>query len=174
MPLSAEAWKPVRSSRQGIEVPFPDRDAWAVNDVGGQWLVAQHAGSRSEVRLRSWRAPRVNTSESCWEQVRLWRPDFPGAETGSILEQRDLTAPAGYRGEVLVGVTVAADVASGFVAAVGARGGRCFAFWYRTRVSGGTAEQIVGENLAVVSAGMVDRVRELALDEAVHREGVSP
>jgi len=169
-PLVAGAWGSVRSGRHGLEIPLPSRGQWSVNDRQEAWLVAQHSASRSELRLRAWRAPRANAPESCLEQARLWRPDLPEPSTATLIEQRALVAPAGYRGTVWVGVKQVGDAAEGDAVAVGARTGRCFVLWYRTRIRGNAAETVVTENLATVSAGVIDRIREVGIEDTVPRE----
>ena len=174
-PLAAGAWGTVHSVRFGLDLPLPERTEWTVNDKQEPWLVAQHAASRSEILLRAWRAPRASTPEACLRQARLWRPDLPRWTSAPLLERRKLVAPAEYRGEVGVGAQIlSADEAAGFVVAAGARTGRCLVFWYRTRVGGPSAENVVAENLAVVSAGVVDRIRETEIADAVQRELPAP
>jgi hypothetical protein len=169
--LTAEGWGPIASARHGLEVTLPEVGAWTVNDYDESWLVAQHARSRSEIRMRAWRAPRTNSPDDCWQQARLWRPDLPRLVPETMLEQRPLAAPPGYRGEIGVGIVAPGDgLVEGYVVAVGARTGRCFAFWYRTRVRGAAAEAIVAENLAVISAGVVDGIEQSGIEKAVRRE----
>lgn len=169
-PLAARGWQSVTSVRHALEVPLPERIGWAVNDRVEPWLVAQHGPSHSDLRVRTWSAERLSTPEGCLARAQLWRPDLP-VGTGERVEDRALVAPQGYRGRVEVTVRASAsdEGVEGHVVAYGARTSRCYLLWYRTRAAGPRAIDVVGENLAVVSSGIVDRVREVAVEDVVER-----
>jgi len=155
------------SRRFALGVPLPERARWSVDDARAPWLVAVHPESRSELRLRTWKAARRVLPSECEAQVRLWRPTLPPIiEETSILEQR-IDAPPGYVTELHVGVRNAAGGVEGFAMAFGATVGRCFCALFTTRASGSEAEQVLGARLSLLADGTFPRIVERTIDDRV-------
>ena len=173
--LVSEDWEPVVSSRFGVEVPLPQRSSWLVNDKAQPWLVAQHAPSRSELRIRVWRQPRPVRLTDCEDQVDLWRPEFQATTEDSELERSPWVPDAQFRGTVRTVVTrLDSGRVEGRLRAVAASPNRCLSLLYRTQVAGQGGEAIVGDNLAIIAAGVASRIQLRSIDDvgSATREGL--
>ncbi len=173
-------WGDFVSPRFGLQLTLPDGRAWAIDDHSGSWLVARHAATGSELALRTWREDGVSHRMRCEEQARLWRK-LPDKEGADLVEQRSVNVPPDFDTRVEVGVVTplpgargakATDAGiRGFVLAFGGKGHRCFAYVLTTRAEGPGAEQAVGERLAAMVQGSLEKIRlRNDLDPALPRE----
>jgi len=169
--LSDRAWGSAVSSRYSVVVPLPERDSWQVDDAREAWWTARHAGSHSELSVRTWRAGRLATAADCKKQIRLWRPQSPDpeAQPESVIERRVIDAPAGYATELVVGVQRGRQGGEleGFVVAVGHTIGECYAALYSTRAGGKNPESTLGERLALVTEGILPRIARRGIEDRV-------
>lgn len=158
------------SPRYSLELELPDRENWFVDDQTTPWFVARHAATRSEIVARIWRAPRLVRREECETQARLWRPAIPKTADESVMERRVITTPAGFSGELVVGVAPlsASSELQGFAVVFGSSVGRCYALVYTTTAAGRGADAALGRRLAIVADEIVPRVRLRGIDERVH------
>ena len=104
-PLADAQWKQVASRFQSLEVPLPMASEWQVLD-GKHELRAIHRPTDSELSARLWRASRLVSRDECEKQLHLWRPDLPNPSEApeTVLDSRDITAPAGFSVTVTAGV----------------------------------------------------------------------
>jgi hypothetical protein len=164
-----EQWDVVQSLRFSLVVPLPERSSWSVDDQSGRWLVAAHPPTQSQLKLRTWAAPRLVRPDECAAQVRLWTGETPD-QTGTLIEQRELAVPAGFRTALSVGLkTGAAGQVEGHAVAFGAAVGRCFGAIYTTSAAGEGAVDVIGRRLAVVVEGILARLKPLAIDDRPER-----
>ena len=162
-------WARARSVRHSLDVPIPEADEWQIDDRTTPWLVLRHAPTRSALELRTWRAPRRVDREQCERQARLWRPDIPAADPETVVERRQLTAPAEYATEIVVGVgpDPGASGLLGYALAFGATVQRCYAFVYTTHAAGTGAEAAIARRLGVMADEVAPRVRVRSIDDRV-------
>jgi hypothetical protein len=167
--LRATGWATVTSARYSIELSVPERDGWHLDDSSSPWFTARHPATRSELALRTWRAPRTVKREECEAQARLWRPSIPNAPEESVIERRMVAAPEGWSTELVVGVAPApvAGELQGFALAFGTAVGRCYALLYTTLDAGRGAEITIARRLGVVADEVVPSVRVRSIDERV-------
>jgi hypothetical protein len=163
--LTDAGWAEVESLRQSLVLRLPQRAAWRVDDQT-TWFVARHAASESELRLRTWLAPRLVRAEQCQEQARLWLPSIPPLREEAVV-RRALRAPDGFSGEVVVGVEPVSEGLGAHALAFGASVGRCYAAVFTTRASGIGAEDVIGRRLVVIVEGVLERVRRRGIEERV-------
>ena len=156
--LSDSAWGNVESRRQSLVVSLPVRAGWRVDDDAEPWFLARHAATGSELRLRTWIAPRQVRAEECQAQARLWRPSIPAIEDETVVRRR-LRAPDDFFGEVVVVVEPGTNGLEGHVLAFGASVGRCYAAVFATHVSGAGSEEVLGRRLVLIVEGVFARVR---------------
>jgi hypothetical protein len=160
------------SARFGLKLALPDGKSWRIDDHGGNWLVATHAGAASELVVRTWREEAVMNRGRCEERARFWRK-FPERESADIVEKRSVNVPPDFDTVVEVGVIASAlegkkakpgEALRGFALAFGGKGRRCFAWIYTTSAGGPRAEAVLGERLATMvqsSLGATTVVSEL-------------
>lgn len=162
--ISDTNWQSVTSLRQSLELPLPVRNDWAVDDRE-PWLVARHRATHSELRARTWTAPRLVQPADCEAQLRLWRPSLPptGADTAAV--RRPLDAPEGFRGSIVAGVVEDASGLQGYALAIGSTIGRCYAALFTTHAAGGGSEQAIGRRLAIIVDGVLSRVRTRSVED---------
>jgi hypothetical protein len=130
-----------------------------------------HALTRSELRLRIWRAARLPDRASCIEQVRLWLPDLSRLSDDNLVERRRVAFPAGFDTELAVYVSRRAErELEARLMAIGADVGRCFAAVYSTRESGADAEANIADRLAFVAEKLLVHVAVLSVDDRVRGE----
>jgi hypothetical protein len=141
-----------------LVVPLPVRAGWRIDDDVDRWFLARHAATGSELRLRTWLAPRQVRAEECQAQARLWRPSIPAIQEESVVRRR-LRAPEEFFGEVVVGVEPGGDGLEGHALAFGASVGRCYAAVFTTRASGPGSEEALGRRLVLIVEGVLARVR---------------
>jgi hypothetical protein len=163
--FSDKDWEDVRSLRHSLELPLPARAAWTLDDRSDPWFVARHEATSSELRARIWTAPRLVQPAECEAQARRWRPELPPSEGEAAVVNRELTAPEGYRGQVVAGVLAEGGGLRGYALAIGAAIGRCYAAEFTTHASGTGAEQAIGRRLATMIGGVFARVRVRGIDE---------
>jgi hypothetical protein len=165
--LADEGWGDVTSTRQSLTLILPKRGEWDVVDEAREpWLVLSHRGTGSELRARTWLAPRLVTAADCEKQARLWRPQIPEVVEDAVV-RRELRAPEGYSGQVVVGVLPAGDALEGYAVAFGASVGRCYAAIFTTRTSGPGSDHTLGKRLALVTDGVIERVRARSIEDRV-------
>lgn len=158
--------EPVLSLRTSLEVSLPDRSQWRVDDEHERWLVARHPATRSELRLRTWTAPRVVRADDCERQARLWRREIPSADEQSVVTRVPLPAPSGFRGDVVVLVSPDPGGAiDGAVLGFGAAVGRCFAVVFTTQAAGDRAEDRLARRLERVVVEVLASVRVLGVED---------
>src|SRR4030095_6641264 len=97
--LDDRDWEMVRSLRHSLELPLRPRTGWTLDDKTDPWFVARHSSTTSELRARTWTAPRLVQPAECEAQARLWRPDLPPSAGDTAVVRRALSAPDGYRGQ---------------------------------------------------------------------------
>ena len=160
------------SARFGLRMPLPDGKSWRIDDHGGHWLIATHAGAASELVVRTWREEAVMNRGRCEERARFWRK-IPERESADIVEKHSVNVPPDFDTVVEVGVIApalqgkkgrAGDALRGFALAFGGKGRRCFAWIYTTSAGGPGAEAVLGERLATMvqgSLGATTTVNEL-------------
>lgn len=160
------------SARFGLKLPLPDGKSWRIDDHGGHWLIAAHAGAASELVVRTWREEAVMNRARCEERARFWRK-IPERESADIVEKHSVDVPPGFDTVVEVGVIApapqskkagAGEALRGFALAFGGKGRRCFAWIYTTSAGGPGAEAVLGERLATMvqgSLGATTTVNEL-------------
>jgi hypothetical protein len=119
---------------------------------------------------RVWRAARLVRREDCEAQARLWRPAIPKTSDDAMMERRAMTAPAGFSGELVVGVAPlpASSEIQGFALMFAASVGRCFALVYTTAAAGAGADAALGRRLQIVADEIVPRARLRSIDERIH------
>jgi len=166
--LPDAGWGWVESQRFALRVPLPARARWAIDDARGPWFIATHAASRSELRVRTWRAARRITPADCQAQVRLWLPMLPPIVEETAVLDRRIDAPRGYTTEVHVGVRSMGGEVEGFAMAFGATVGRCFSALFTTRASGSEAERALGARLSLIVDAIFSRIVETTIDDRVH------
>jgi hypothetical protein len=162
--LGDTGWGDVESRRQSVVVRLPVRAAWRVEDDKEQWFLARHEATGSELRVRTWVAPRQVRAEECQAQARLWRPSIPPVDDESVVRRR-LRAPDDFFGEVVVGVSPGETGLEGHALAFGASVGRCYAAVFTTRVSGAGSEEALGRRLVLIVDGVLGRVRMLGVED---------
>jgi hypothetical protein len=178
--LGAGKWGDFVSPRFGLQLTLPDGRAWSIDDHAGSWLVARHAATGSELALRTWREDGIANRMRCEEQARLWRK-LPAKEGADLVEQRSLDVPPDFDTRVEVGVVTPLPGARavkdqpsgirGFVLAFGGKAHRCFAYVFATHAEGPGAEQAVGERLATMVQGSLQKIRlRNDLDPTLPRE----
>ncbi len=91
------------SARFGLKLALPDGKSWRIDDHGGNWLIATHAGAASELVVRTWREEAVMNRGRCEERARLWRK-IPERESADIVEKRSVNVPPDFDTVVEVGV----------------------------------------------------------------------
>lgn len=157
--------------RFALVVPIPERREWRLDEVSSPWFVARHPGTDSELRLRTWNAPRLVTPEECETQARLWLPQLATTTGEAAVERRALRAPAGFHGSVVAGVGMPSQQGEleGYVQAFGAAIGRCYAAVFTTRARGKGAELRLGRTLGVVVGGILEQVQARGIDERASR-----
>ncbi len=159
------------SARFGLRLPLPDSKSWRIDDHGGHWLIATHAGAASELVVRTWREEAVMNRGRCEERARFWRK-IPERESADIVEKHNINVPPDFDTVVEVGVIApvpskkgkAGEPLRGFALAFGGKGRRCFAWIYTTSAGGPGAEAVLGERLATMvqgSLGATTTVNEL-------------
>lgn len=156
----------VRSVRTSLELTLPNRAHWTVDDEHERWLVARHPATSSELRLRTWVAPRIVTAEDCERQARLWRRQIPLTDEQSIVTRLPLTAPRAYRGDL--SVLVSPDQSGSIVGAVigfGASVGRCYAVVFTTQDKGDGAEDRLARRLERIVDDVLTTVRVLDVED---------
>lgn len=150
--LGEPRYKRVLSQRFQLSVPLPDRAGWRmVREKKSSFLVLDHAATSSRLVLRLWREGDNMDRQRCEERSRLIR-DMP--VRGRPIDSRVIQVPQGFDTIIDVGfsATQPGDPIGGYVLAFGAEGRRCFGFTYDTQASGGDAERIVGDRLAVIQS----------------------
>ena len=160
------------SARFGLKLALPDGKSWRIDDHGGNWLIATHAGAASELVVRTWREEAVMNRGRCEERARFWRK-IPERESADIVEKRSVNVPPDFDTVVEVGVIATAlqgkkakpgEDLRGFALAFGGKGRRCFAWIYTTSAGGPGAEDALGKRLATMvqaSLGATTVVSEL-------------
>ncbi|MEO7327440.1 MAG: hypothetical protein ABI193_02600 [Minicystis sp.] len=166
--FNAGKWGDFVSPRFGLQLILPDGRAWSIDDHGSAWLVARHAPTGSELALRTWREDGSAHRVRCEEEARLWRK-LPEKEGADLVEQRAVNVPPDFDTRVEVGVVTPLPGARGakatstgirgFVLAFGGKAHRCFAYVFSTRAEGPGAEQAVGERLATMVQGSLEKIR---------------
>jgi hypothetical protein len=165
-------WADARSARYSVVVPLPERGTWSVDDTRAQWFTARHDASRSELTVRTWRAPRIGKRDECLVQLRLWRPNLPDPEQNpeSVMESRKLAAPTSdYDTLLTLGVRKVGKEGDieGYALAVGHDVGSCFAAVYLTQARGSGAESAVAARLALIGDRVLARVRRIGPEDRV-------
>ena len=148
------------SARFGLKLALPDGKSWRIDDHGGHWLVAAHAGAASELVVRTWREEAVMNRGRCEERARFWRK-IPERESADIVEKHSVNVPPDFDTVVEVGVVApgpagkgkVGEALRGFALAFGGKGRRCFAWIYTTSAGGPGAEAVLGERLATMVQG---------------------
>lgn len=153
----------VESRRFSLRVPLPAAAGWTVDDARERWLLLRHPATNSELRLRTWSAPRLVRREDCAEQVRLWRGALPDPST--ILQQRELASPPGYGSQLTLSVHDVDGGLRGQALVFGATIGRCYAALYHTHARGIGAEAVIAERLSFVVEDVLSRVDTLTVDD---------
>jgi hypothetical protein len=144
---------------------LPSRPRWRV-DERDRWLVARHLATGSELRLRTWPAPRIVTAEDCERQARLWRREIPPVDEASVVATEPLTAPIGFRGRFSVLVAAGAGgTIDGAVLGFAAKVGRCYAVVFTTQESGNGAENRVARHLAQIVDEVLSSVKVLSVED---------
>jgi hypothetical protein len=159
----------LRSVRTSLELTLPNLSHWSVDDEHEHWLVARHPATASELRLRTWVAPRIVSPADCERQARLWRRQIPPNDEQSIVTRTPLTAPAGFSGRIDVVVTSNPSGASGAIdgAAIGfgAAVGRCYAVVFTTQDKGNGAEERLARRLERIVDEVLTTVRVLDVED---------
>ena len=152
------SFRPVLSPRFDVEIPLPDSKNWQVTDRKSRFLVLEHAATRSRLVVRLWREGEVMRHDGCERLARRLR-ELP--EGGSEIDRRTVDSPTGFDTRVVTGVVAPAPGRPivGYVVAFGALARRCFAYAFTTEATGQGAEGAVGERLAAMAAGSLERVR---------------
>jgi hypothetical protein len=163
--LDDAGWAEVESRRQSLVVRLPQRDAWRLDDRQ-PWFLARHPGTGSELKLRTWLAPRLVRPEECEDQARLWLRSIPASHPEAVVRRR-LRAPAGFSGELVVGVEPGNEGLEGHALAFGAGVGRCYAAVFTTRVSGTGSEDALGRRLVLIVEGVLERVQERKIEDRI-------
>lgn len=169
--IADKDWGSVSSARFSVTVSLPERKDWQIEDVREPWWTARHAGSSSELAVKTWRTSRLSRREDCQKQVALWRPKAPNPEAApaTVVDRRALESPAGYQTELVIGVRKSAQPGEieGYALAVGHTLGQCYAALYTTRASGGNAEATVGERLALFGDAVLPRIQRTGIEDRV-------
>jgi hypothetical protein len=158
--FAAGPWGTFRSKRFDLELPLPDGHAWRIDDHTTGWLVATHAPTASTLLVRTWREDANMNRARCEERARSWRA-LPDREGTDLIEQFDLALPPDHdtHAEVRAGRGGArADTITGAVLAFGGFARKCFAYVYATSASGPGAEAAVGDRLAVMAHGSLEKL----------------
>jgi hypothetical protein len=156
------AFGPVQSARQALTLALPDPDGWRVGRERSRFLVLEHPASGSALVVRAWRGPERGDRAGCERAARALK-ELPSG--GREIERRRLDAPRGFDTEVVVSIAAREGAVRGHAVAFGGWARRCFAFAFSTSASGGEAERVVGERLAVITDRTLPAV-ELASDLA--------
>ena len=169
--IADRAWGSVESARFSLRIALPERKDWQIEAQREAWWTARHAGSSSELSVKTWRTARLSRREDCQKQIALWRPQAPNpaAEPATVVDRRELALPAGYRTELVVGVRRATGGGEieGYAVAVGHTIGQCYAALYTTRAFGTRAEATVGERLALFGDAVLPRIERVGIEERV-------
>lgn len=153
----------LESHRFSLRVPVPNQTGWSADDVRERWLVFRHPATSSELRVRTWPAPRLVRREDCEQQVRLWRGPLP--EQSGILEQRELTNPPGFQNQLTLAVEEVGGALRGQALVFGAAVGRCYAALYATEARGVGAEVAVAERLSFIVEDVLSRIEASSIDD---------
>jgi hypothetical protein len=139
-----------------MSIQLPDGSAWKIDDHRSPWLRATHEATRSKLAVRSWHEDENVTRKACYARAREWDSSLPDLETSPLIEDglRSLLNSKGARVAVGLAVQPAHPATSGFVVAIVGEVRRCTLVAYQTEAGGPSAENDVGERLAVV----VDRL----------------
>jgi hypothetical protein len=151
-----------------IELALPDKASWQIAE-GPTWLVADHRASSSRLALRTWRADRLVRRAECEAQARLVRPTIPIVHEEAVVDRYQLSAPADFDSQLVLGVEPSALGISGYALVIGAGVGRCYAAVFTTSVSGKDAELEVATRLGLVADRVLSHVRVLRVDERAPR-----
>ncbi|MCA9591837.1 MAG: hypothetical protein KC776_00960 [Myxococcales bacterium] len=168
-PLADAQWKQVASRFQSLEVPLPMASEWQVLD-GKHELRAIHRPTDSELSARLWRASRLVSRDECEKQLHLWRPDLPNPSEApeTVLDSRDITAPAGFSVTVTAGVRRTDTSLEGYLLAIGVAVGQCYAASFVTHAVGPGAETAIGDRLAVVGERVLPRVQRVGVEGRIY------
>lgn len=169
--IADRAWGSEHSARFSLRVALPEHQDWQIEAVREAWWTARHAGSSSELSVKTWRTARLSRREDCLKQIALWRPKAPNPESepATVVDRRMLEVPAGYQTELVVGVrrAGAGGKIEGYVLAVGHTIGQCYAALYTTHAFGTSAEATVGERLALFGDAVLPRIERVGIEERV-------
>jgi hypothetical protein len=168
--LADTRWGQFPSKRFDLTVPLPDGTAWKIDDHRTHWLVAEHPGSSSVLRVRLWHEQEVMTRDRCEQRAREWTRDLPVLADARIVDRHaapEVPAP-GYDTEIVTGIAANKnDRVDGFVTAFGASMKRCVALVFTTSASGPTASGRVGDRLGVAGRILEGVTFHSDLDPAV-------
>lgn len=165
--LAREEWTTVALSEMPLEIALPGGDRWRESQ-SGSFARLEDARTRSRLMIRLWRAARLVQPAACEAEARLARPDLPVVDASALIEERALTAPAGFHGVLRVSaVPAGVGQVKGVVMAVGAAVGRCYFAVLETRAEGADAPETIAERLAVMVSSTFEAVRIVEVEERV-------
>lgn len=145
---------------------MPSRAHWSVDDEHERWLVVRHTATASELRLRTWVAPRIVNASDCEKQARLWRPAIPSIDDQNVVTKAPLSAPSGFAGQLSVLVAAVPDgTIDGAVLGFGAKVGRCYAVVFTTQEHGIGAEDRLARRLELVVDDVLSTVKVLGVED---------
>jgi hypothetical protein len=160
-------WRERELSRVPVRVRLPDAGAWRAKS-SGTFTVLEHAPTRSSLTLRVVLAPRLVRPETCEADARLARPSLPGkSDASAIVEQRTISAPAGFDVRLTVGVEPASNDVRGWAVAVGAATSRCYVAVYETIGIGPRAAPEVADRLALAVSGILETMHVPSADRSI-------
>lgn len=155
-----DGWGRYDSLRFALSLGLPEGRAWSIDDRKSPWLVATHADTSSLLRVRAWHEPRAVSREACLERSRELDPSLPEPDEASVVDERiesignddtSVHIRAGFRreGEGIEGIVIASGVSIR----------RCFTLIFESRARGPGAEAAIVDRLAMVTEGIVPKLR---------------
>jgi hypothetical protein len=166
--LPDEDWAVVELRSVGVRLRLPDGASWRRVSSRDAEFRAEHPPTKSSLRVAAWPTERAASAEACARRARLVWPEIPDRDARDRLDVRVLDVASGYRGFVVVAArAVTVDRWVGRLVAVGVRPGRCLVLAFATQAIGPGAGLAVADALALISAGTVDRLEPLGIEDRV-------
>ena len=167
-------FRDVEAVGQGLVLPLPDADGWRHDGRERQSWVATHAGTRSRLLARAWRATEVVRPDDCERALRVFRPDLPRHTPELQIEARQLTVAGDFSAQLRTGLERARPGPLDGHALLFASDGRtCLCLAYSTLVSEPAAARRLAERLALMARAF-ERVRRPAIEGRVEAPPAQP
>lgn len=163
------AFDEISGERTPLYIVLPRIGQWQVEDHKTTWWVAYNQRLDMKLEAKLWPERRLVTWQECRADIQRWRAGaaLPTAATES-LEARQLAIPDGFDSRLFV-TTTGVQQARGTVLLVGADVGHCFAFVATVGSNAGLSEDELLARVALVTEGVVPKIRLRQAEERVQR-----